>query len=53
MIHRIKKIISFVRGDLIILEIKRDTLVVDAGNNTIKDIKNCARVFFKKAYSLR
>lgn len=50
---RLKKVLSFIRGDFIVLEINRDTVVVDAGNNTTLDIKNVATIFFREAYSLR
>lgn len=39
-------------GDCVILYIKDDTLIVDAGNKSAKEIKEIANVFFKHAYQI-
>jgi hypothetical protein len=48
----IMKLIQIVRGDCVVLTVKGDTLIVDAGNKSAEEVKTLASTFFKKAYML-
>lgn len=54
MINRLKQIPSFLRGDLIVLNVDKHNqkLIVDAGNKTPDELKTAANTLFKTAYNL-
>jgi hypothetical protein len=45
-------VLLYIKGDAVLLKIKRDTLVVDAGNKNVDQVKTIATKFFKEAYML-
>lgn len=54
MLNRIRKILSFVRGDfiIVILDNERQKLIVDAGNNSKEQLKKVANTLFKSAHNI-
>lgn len=54
MINRLLQIPSFLRGELIVLKVdrKNDKLTVDAGNQTVDELKTAANTLFRTAYNL-
>lgn len=52
-LERLKKVLAFIRGDFIVLQIDRDSerVVVDAGNSTKRELLAAASVFFKATYN--
>jgi len=52
MIRRLKLLVSFIKGDLIVIDVERNKTIVDAGNNSPQTVKNAATMFFKQAYKL-
>lgn len=46
------RFINLLRGDCVVLTVKDDTLIVDAGNRSAEEVKSLASVFFKEAYKL-
>lgn len=54
MIKRLKQVPSFLRGELIVLQVDASTesLKVDAGNKSAAELKKAANTLFKKVYNL-
>lgn len=52
LVIRTKNLISFLRGDFIVLMPQGKTLVVDPGNNTKTSVQSAAEVFFDAAVKL-
>lgn len=54
MFNRWKQVPSFLRGELIILQVDQSSekLTVDAGNSTAEDLKKAATSLFKTAHNL-
>jgi hypothetical protein len=54
MLHRLMQIPSFLKGELIVLKVdkSKDKLTVDAGNQSVDELKTAANSLFKAAYNL-
>lgn len=50
--HEIKRLQQILKGDCVVLTVDGDTLIVDAGNKSAKEVKELANVFFKHAYQI-
>lgn len=48
----IMRSIKLLNGDCVVLTVKNDTLIVDAGNRSAEEVKTLASTFFKTAYKL-
>lgn len=52
MIRRLKLLASYIKGDLIVIDIEQNKTIVDAGNNSTQTVQSAATMFFKQAYKL-
>lgn len=52
MMRRLKMLVAYIKGDLIVIDIESNKTVVDAGNNSPQIVQNAATTFFKQAYKL-
>jgi hypothetical protein len=52
VLKRLTRVFKFLRGELIVLEVSEDKLVVDAGNAEKDQLREVASVFFTQVYSL-
>jgi len=52
MMRRLKMLVAYIKGDLIVIDIEGNKTIVDAGNNSPQTVQNAATTFFKQAYKL-
>jgi hypothetical protein len=52
MLKRLSDLVKYLKGELIVLKIERNTLVVDAENFEKERLQDVATMFFKQTYNL-